>query len=169
VDMGNNGKMGYSINSKKFSELDELLQVYVDPLIVNYREIVDSPKFSNRERNAMLLYVAEQASLNRRSSYGISPSDNPLKFYFVYHNVGGHAHYEHLIVKPEGFLFRDKVYSRVIGVINGFKKGEEAKVKERLKKGGGRPREQDRPRASGGERGGERSGSGSRPEERRRK
>jgi transcription elongation factor SPT6 len=155
VDMGGGGKMGWSIDNRKFGELDELLVVYLDPLIRNVREVLECAKFSGRERNAMLGVLKGDTETFRKSSYGICGSEDPLKFYFCYCNVGGRGKYDHLIVRPEGFMFRERVYGRVSEVIVGFKKGEERRARERSAgRGGGRNGE---------------ARSGARPDERRRR
>jgi transcription elongation factor SPT6 len=41
VDMGGAGKMGWSIDTRVFSELEELLVTFLDPLIRNVREFMD--------------------------------------------------------------------------------------------------------------------------------
>lgn len=159
--------MGFSIDNAKFTELDELLITYLEPLIRNVKEITECPKFKNIERNHMLGSIQQQSEVSRRSSYGICPSQFPTKFYFVYHNVGGsRPRYDHVIVKPEGFLFRDKVYPRIVDMTDGFKRSETQRAKEAKKKQTGtsqsqQPRRHEHQhRSSGGGRSGHQSGSG---------
>lgn len=127
--------MGYSVEGQKFNELEELLITYLEPLIRNVKEITDSQKFKSKQRAEMLEIIRQQSEVTRRSSYGICPSDHPTKFYFVYHNLGGsRPHHEHIIVKAEGFLFREKTYHRLVDMTDGFKRGEVKKAAEAKKK-----------------------------------
>ena len=136
TDLGNGGKLGYAIETTKFSELDELLIHFIEPMTRNVRLITELPqKFQKKDLESMLRYVTQQSNLQRKSAYGfILVPDKPGRFYFCFHHFGGsRPKYEYVIVRPDGFNFREKTYVRLEKMIDEFKHVEQKKMKEKSK------------------------------------
>ncbi|KAJ3397930.1 Transcription elongation factor spt6 [Lobulomyces angularis] len=137
VDFEENGVKGFMVNDQKFSELDELLIHYIEPMSRNVREITENIKFQkNKNLEETKAYIREQTKLIKRTVYGLIPVENrPGKFYFVYQHYGGNPipKYEPISVRSEGFFFREKLFKRLEDLIVGFKKMEIEKAKNSQK------------------------------------
>lgn len=131
VDLG--GKQGYAITTLKFSELDELLVTYLDPLIRNTSELFSCPKYAaNRDKESMAAYLSHTST--SRTMYGICPSKSPSYYYFMWCHVGGRVKSDVVKVLPGGFEFRGVVYDTVEGMIGGFKRDEQRRSEEEKRK-----------------------------------
>jgi transcription elongation factor SPT6 len=113
-----------------------MIILYIEPMARNVREITNlkPPKYQDCSLDAMKKTISTYTETQKRSTYGfILARDKPGSFYFVYQHVGSRPKYEYVTVRPEGFVFRNKIFKRVEELIGGFKKMEQQKAAERKK------------------------------------
>lgn len=123
----------FMVDNQRFSELDELLILFIEPMARNVKEIMGTaPKYQNRDLNSMFQFISEQQKSQQKSSYGfILVPEKPGRFFFVYQHVGApKPKHEYIVIRPDGFLFRDRTFSRIEDLIGGWKQMESQKMQQ---------------------------------------
>lgn len=109
--------------------------MYVEAMARYVKDIVSlkAPKFQSCTLEEMRRTISASTDTQRKSAYGfILCPEKPGSFYFVYQHVGSTSRpkSEIVLVRPNGFVFREKTYKRVEDLVNGFKKMEQEKARQ---------------------------------------
>ncbi|TPX34146.1 hypothetical protein SmJEL517_g03118 [Synchytrium microbalum] len=97
------------IGTSSFTELDEIVSTYLNPLIHMTNEILDSKKFQRITYDEAESFLELECVKNSRSNYVLIPADRkPGAFYFVYKHPSNRVHRDAVLVFPTHFEFRNK-------------------------------------------------------------
>lgn len=126
------------IDELEFQELDQIIAEWIEPIIKRIKKLTTHTKFQRKSISQMSIflnnaadYLTEQARTLKRSAYGFIPSDQPGMYYLIYKHVNNSRKMEHVLVKPEGFLFRQKMFPNVDALLGYFKTDEAQKAQRR--------------------------------------
>jgi len=114
-----------TVNNSKFSELDELVVIYVEPMARWAEEMMHHPKYKMGTLDEINDYLATQTQNNpNMAAYAFCIAHNrPGNFYLAYKfNLNDRPRHEYVQLQPNGFYFRRKTYSSVNDIIREFKK-----------------------------------------------
>jgi len=112
------------INGTEFSELDELIVVYVEPMQRWAEEMMKHPKYKKGTLDDINDYLAEQTQNKpNMAAYAFCIAHKrPGNFYLAYKfNINDRPKHEYVQLQSNGYLFRKKTYSSVNEIIREFK------------------------------------------------
>ncbi|KAJ2991544.1 Transcription elongation factor spt6 [Globomyces sp. JEL0801] len=122
-----------TIDNLQFSEIDQIIAEYIEPMIRKASELIDHPKYQRKTLNEMYDYVNEQSSVLKRSAYGfIISQDKQMEagtFLLVFRHPNNRPRKEIIRVHPSAFEFRSKRFKEINQLLDYFKTSEAEKVK----------------------------------------
>ncbi|TPX48031.1 hypothetical protein SeMB42_g02021 [Synchytrium endobioticum] len=120
------------IKDKKYTELDEIIATYLNPLIHMTSEILDSKKFQTATfAEAESFLEKECLSMNKSSYCLIHAEGRPGNFYLVYKHVNTRVKRDGVLVTPSHFEFRGQCLDPPIArLFDAWKKDETKKVQD---------------------------------------
>lgn len=122
------------VNGTQFSELDELVVVYVEPMVRWADDMMNHPKYKKGTLDEINDYLAEKTKINpKMAAYAFCIAHKrPGNFYLAYKfNINDRPKHEYVQLQPNGFVFRKKTYSSVNEIIREFKHNPKGKPMQR--------------------------------------
>lgn len=122
------------INSIKYTEIDQIIAEYIDPMSRRISMIIEHAKYNRRPVHEMFRFLEEQSRAIKRTAYGfiISPND-PGSFLICYKHPNNSPKKEIIVIRPNGYEFRNKLFSNLDKLLEFFKYDESQKAKVKAK------------------------------------
>eukprot|EP01029_Cantina_marsupialis_P030007 TRINITY_DN790_c0_g2_i3.p1 TRINITY_DN790_c0_g2~~TRINITY_DN790_c0_g2_i3.p1 ORF type:complete len:1032 (+),score=366.75 TRINITY_DN790_c0_g2_i3:307-3402(+) len=110
-----------TIGDKDFEELDEIIEVYLNPVIANIDNIVQHRKFTDRTQQEVDTDLINFVHNNPgRFDYKINMHDT-YHGYFVLSYIKTEPRHIYIKNTPDGFVFCGKTHKGVVDLLNWFK------------------------------------------------
>ncbi|ORX55479.1 transcription elongation factor Spt6 [Piromyces finnis] len=122
------------VNDTEFTELDELVVVYVEPMARWAEEMMNHPKYKKGTLDDINDYLAVQTKNKpNMAAYAFCITHRkPGYFYLAYKfNSNDRPKHEYIQLQPNGFIFRKTTYSSVDEIIRAFKSNPKGRVMHR--------------------------------------
>lgn len=133
LEKENEYKLGkiLKVNDSSFSDLDELVVVYVEAMARWADDMMSHPKYRKGTLDEINDYLTVQTQNNpNMAKYAFCIAHKrPGNFYLAYKfNINERPKHEYVQLQPNGFIFRKKTYSSVNEIIKEFKSNPKGKI-----------------------------------------
>ncbi|KAG4101878.1 transcription elongation factor Spt6 [Neocallimastix lanati (nom. inval.)] len=122
------------VNNTQFSELDELVVVYVEPMARWAEEMMQNLRYKKGTLDEINDYLDEKTRAEpKMAAYAFCIAHKrPGNFYLAYKfNINDRPKHEYVQLQPNGYLFRKKSYSNVDEIIRDFKRNPKGRIMHR--------------------------------------
>jgi transcription elongation factor SPT6 len=136
MDKESEYKLGkrFEVNGTEFSELDEVVVIYVEPMARWAEEMINHPKFKKGNLDEINTILDERTRNNpKMAAYQFCIAyKKPGYFYLAYKfNYDDRPKHEYVQLQPNGFVFRKKNFSSVDDIIKEFKRNPKGRIVHR--------------------------------------
>jgi len=117
--IGNQLKIG----DQSYSDLDEIVAMYIEPRVEFAKEMMSHRKFQDMtEKEAKEFAIAEKDKDAKTIPYMLSAShEYPGRFVLTYSTRQKYAKWEYIMIMQDGFKFRSKIFERTEDLLQWFK------------------------------------------------